>query len=118
MSSFDMTSGASSSKLVGDARQPALKPPPSERLDLSQWSRARVNIDYHIAFDENFYSVPYHLVHEIVEVHSTAMTVEIFHKSQRVASHVRARGHGHAVTQNEHRPKSHQDIWNGRHRAW
>jgi transposase len=89
--------------------RPALKPLPSERFDLSQWSRARVNIDYHITFDENFYSVPYHLVHEIVEVRSTAMTVEIFHKSQRVASHVRARGHGHAVTQNEHRPKSHQE---------
>jgi transposase len=89
--------------------RPALKPLPSERFDLSQWSRARVNIDYHIAFDENFYSVPYHLVHEIVEVRSTAMTVEIFHKSQRVASHIRARGHGHAVTQNEHRPKSHQE---------
>jgi hypothetical protein len=27
-------------------------------LDMSQWSRARVNIDYHIAFDANFYSVP------------------------------------------------------------
>jgi Mu transposase, C-terminal domain len=26
---------------------------------MSQWSRARVNIDYHIAFDGNFYSVPY-----------------------------------------------------------
>jgi hypothetical protein len=26
--------------------------------DLSQWSRARVNIDYHIAFDTNYYSVP------------------------------------------------------------
>jgi hypothetical protein len=47
--------------------RPALKPLPSERFDLSQWSRARVNIDYYIAFDENFYSVPYHLVHEIVE---------------------------------------------------
>jgi hypothetical protein len=36
--------------------RPALKPLPSQRFDLSQWSRARVNIDYHIAFDENFYS--------------------------------------------------------------
>src|SRR5918996_3730200 len=30
--------------------KPALKPLPSDRFDLSQWSRARVNIDYHIAF--------------------------------------------------------------------
>ena len=88
--------------------QPALKPLPLEPFDLSQWSRARVNIDYHIAFDTNFYSVPYNLVHELVEVRSTPTTVEILHKGQRVASHLRARGHGQAVTNSEHRPKSHQ----------
>jgi hypothetical protein len=27
-----------------------------------EWSRARVNIDYHVAFDANLYSVPYNLV--------------------------------------------------------
>lgn len=88
--------------------RPALKPLPLERFDLSQWSRAKVNIDYHIAFDSNFYSVPYNLVHEVVEVRSTPTTVEILHKGQRVASHLRSRGHGQAVTNAEHRPKSHQ----------
>jgi transposase len=88
--------------------RPALRPLPLERFDLSQWSRARVNIDYHIAFDTNFYSVPYNLVHELVEVRATPTTVEILHKGQRVASHLRARGHGHAITVAEHRPKSHQ----------
>src|SRR5262249_27113687 len=42
----------------------ALRPLPAERFDMSQWSRARVNIDYHIAFDANLYSVPYNLVQE------------------------------------------------------
>ncbi len=65
---------------------------PAERFDMSQWSRARVNIDYHIAFEGNFYSVPYTLVQERVEVRSTPTTVEIFHKGQRVASHLRGRG--------------------------
>jgi transposase len=88
--------------------RPALKPLPMEPFDLSQWSRARVNIDYHIAFDTNFYSVPYNLVHELVEVRATPTTVELLHKSQRVASHLRARGHGQTVTHPEHRPKSHQ----------
>jgi len=88
--------------------RPALRPLPAERFDLSQWSRARVNIDYHIAFDSNFYSVPYHLVHELVEVRSLPATVEIFHKGQRIASHLRARGHGQMATHSEHRPKSHQ----------
>jgi len=75
---------------------------------ISEWSRARVNIDYHIAFDTNFYSVPYQLVHEMVDVRSTPTTVEILHKGQRVASHLRGRGHGDAITIAEHRPKSHQ----------
>jgi len=53
---------------------------------MSQWSYARVNIDYHIAFDANLYSVPYTLVQERVEVRATPTTIEIFHKGQRVAS--------------------------------
>ena len=57
-------------------------PLPAERFDLSEWSRARVNIDYHITFDTNYYSVPYNLVQELVEVRSTPTTIEIFHKSQ------------------------------------
>jgi transposase len=81
---------------------------PAERFDMSQWSRARVNIDYHIAFDANFYSVPYTLVQELVEVRATPTTVEIFHRGQRVASHLRGRGRGQVLTEKEHRPKSHQ----------
>jgi transposase len=88
--------------------KPVLSPLPAERFDLSEWSRAKVNIDYHIAFDTNYYSVPYNLVHELVEVRSTPTTIEIFHKSQRVASHLRSHGHGHAVTIADHRPRSHQ----------
>jgi len=75
---------------------------------MSQWSRARVNIDYHIAFDANLYSVPCNLAQELVEVRATPTIVEIFHKGERVASHLRGRARGQAFTQKEHRPKSHQ----------
>jgi hypothetical protein len=68
----------------------------------------RLNIDYHVAFDGNFYSVSYNLVHEQVEVRATITTIEILHKGTRVASHVRSRGHDKAITLAEHRPKSHQ----------
>jgi transposase len=88
--------------------KPALKPLPAEPFDLSEWSRARVNIDYHVSFDANLYSVPYNLVHELVEIRSTPTTVEILHKGARVASHLRSRGRGQAVTNEEHRPKSHR----------
>jgi transposase len=88
--------------------KPALKPLPVEPFDLSEWSCARVNIDYHVSFDANLYSVPYNLVHELVEIRSTPTTVEILHKGTRVASHLRSRGRRQAVTNEEHRPKSHR----------
>ena len=89
--------------------KPALKPLPLSPFDLSEWLRARVNIDYHVAFDANFYSVPYNLVHEIVEIRSTPTVVEILHNGTRVASHLRSRKTNDAVTINEHRPKSHRE---------
>lgn len=98
----------SRASLFATVEKSALRRLPAERFDLSQWSHARVNIDYHIIFDANLYSVPYHLVHESVEVRATATTVEIFHKGQRVASHLRGRGREQVFTQKEHRPKSHQ----------
>jgi len=88
--------------------RPALQPLPAERYDLSHWAQARVNIDYHIAFDANWYSVPYALTGELVDVRATPATVEIFHHGQRVASHLRSRARNQNVTQTEHRPKSHQ----------
>ena len=44
---------------------------------MNQWSPAEVNIDYHVTFDANLYSVPSNLVHELVEIRSTPTTVEI-----------------------------------------
>jgi transposase len=88
--------------------QPALQPLPAERFDLSVWSQATVNIDYHIQFDSSFYSVPYRLARHEVEVRATPTTVEIFHRGQRVASHRRAPKPYTAVTDPEHRPASHR----------
>lgn len=72
--------------------RPALRPLPAERFDLCQWSRAKVNIDYHIVFDGSFYSAPYVLTGEVVEVRSTPATIEIFTKgsaSPRTFAHER-----------------------------
>jgi transposase len=98
----------SRASLFQSLEKPALAPLPTERFDMGQWARATVNIDYHVAFDGNVYSVPYMLMQQVVEVRSTPTTVEIFHRGQRVAPHVRGRERGKVITQQEHRPKSHQ----------
>jgi transposase len=89
--------------------QPALRPLPAERFELAAvWSSAKVNIDYHVQVDQSFYSVPYQLVQQEVDVRATPTTVEIFHRGARVASHPRAHKPHTPVTQPEHRPKSHR----------
>jgi len=88
--------------------KPAMRPLPAERYQYGDWATARVNIDYHVVFEGHFYSVPYRLVQEQVELRASAATIEIFHKGARVASHARSHLPNKATTVDEHRPKSHQ----------
>src|SRR5713101_9826953 len=65
-----------------------------------------LNIDYHVAIDHNFYSVPYQLIDESLEARFTASTVEVFFKGRRVAAHARLTGRGRYATQLEHMPRA------------
>jgi transposase len=67
-----------------------LRPLPAERFEFGTWKTARVNIDYHVEIDQHYYSVPYTLTGQKVEVRSTGTTVEIFQNGRRVASHARS----------------------------
>lgn len=88
--------------------RPTLKPLPAERYAYGEWKTVRVNIDYHVEYDHHWYSAPYQLTQQEVEIHATATMVEIFHRGIRVASHARAHApHSHTTTP-EHRPKAHQ----------
>ncbi len=93
--------------------KPALRPLPAEPYVFAEWKRARANIDYHVELDGHYYSVPYQLVHHEVELRFTATVVEIFHKGQRGASHLRSYQRGGFPTDPAHRPKAHQ-----RYLAW
>jgi transposase len=88
--------------------KPALKPLPEKPYEYAEWKKARVNIDYHIEVDHHFYSVPYQLIKEQVDVRLTSSTVEVLFKNRRVASHVRSYQKGKFSTLNEHLSKSHQ----------
>lgn len=86
----------------------ALLPLPAQPFELATWVKATVNIDYHAVVDAHFYSVPYPLIHQELEVRSTATTVEFFQQGKRVAAHARSYVPGKFTTLEEHRPKSHQ----------
>lgn len=89
----------------------ALKPLPDEPYAVGQWKIAcRVNVDYHIAVERNFYSVPHRLVRKPVDVFLTPTLVQVFHRGERVASHIRAKGHNHWSTSAEHMPPAHTTV--------
>ncbi|MGE0207497.1 MAG: IS21 family transposase [Candidatus Babeliales bacterium] len=89
--------------------KPALQALPLKRYQYAQWKNATVNIDYHIALDKHYYSVPYTYIKKVIAVRITQTSVECFYKNRRIAHHRRAFHLGH-TTQKEHMPKAHQDY--------
>jgi transposase len=99
--------------LFESIERPALRPLPPQPYEYTEWRRARVNIDYHIQVEKHFYSVPYGLRREEVEVGLTATTVEVLHKGRRVAAHPRSYKKGGYTTDPAHMPSAHR-----RHLEW
>lgn len=88
--------------------RPALRPLPETPYEFATWRRAKVNIDYHVDVERHYYSVPYRLAREVVDVRFTSRTVEVFYKHQRVASHLRRHEKGRHSTEPAHMPASHR----------
>jgi len=88
--------------------KPALQPLPSTRYEFALWKKARASLDYHVEVDHNYYSVPYQLAKQELDVRLTASTVEVLFKGRRVASHRRVHGKGKYSTLKEHMSDSHR----------
>jgi len=89
--------------------KPALKPLPATPYEFAEWKQARAGIDYHIEVNGHYYSVPYQLIKQQLDIRITRSTVECFHKGKRVATHIRTDGCGHSTVP-EHMPKAHQSY--------
>jgi transposase len=90
--------------------KPALKSLPLRPYELAEFKKARVHLDYHVEIDRHYYSVPYRLVKQQVDVRLTAGTIECFYQGQRVASHLRSYRAGAHTTTAEHMPNAHQQY--------
>lgn len=69
-----------------------------------------MHIDYHVAFEHHWYSVPFTLIHQEVEIHASQHLIEIFHKGKLVAVHPRNYRQGRFTTQSEHMPENHRFV--------
>ena len=105
--------GVSRRQLFEQLDRPALSPLPSEPFVYAEWRIRRVSLDYHVDIEGHYYSVPHRLLREQVEARVTARTIELFHKGDRVAIHVRGGARGRHTTVPEHMPRAHR-----RHAEW
>lgn len=89
-----------------------LSPLPDSPFILRHYTSVKVQINYHVYLgeDKHYYSVPFNLLGERVEVIYDTQTVEIYHKLSRVAIHTRNYKQGGHTTNKDHMPDSHRAI--------
>lgn len=84
---------------------------------MQQWryrhiKKAKVNIDYHVEYEQHHYSVPHQHVGKTVELHAFDNLLEVWSDGQMIASHPR-RLHPGNSTAAEHMPERHRH-----HQQW
>jgi len=102
--------------------KPLLHSLPREPYEYGIWKYATVQLNYHIAIDHMYYSVPYRYIHQKVRVRISKYKIDIYLGEARIASHTRLYGHpGQYSTNPDHMPANHKQAleWNGdRFRRW
>ena len=88
----------------------ALQPLPAQRIEFIDLPiDRRVQQDYHVQFDNAYYSVPWQIAGEIVWIRGSSRSVEIRHDGQVVAVHPRSYTPVEYITNEQHRPQEHRD---------
>lgn len=106
---FKKLSGSRMSRFL-EIDKPALQPLPPVAFEYAEWKiKKRSGIDYHVEAYDHYYSVPYQLRNEYLDVRLTTI-VEVFFRNKRVASHIRSYVKGGYTTVAEHMPKPHRDY--------
>lgn len=101
---------------------PFMQPLPLFSYEFASWKVATVQLNYHVSFDKQYYSVPYAYARKKVDIRSTDKLIEIYYQGNRITSHRRLHGRmGQYSTNPDHMPKNHQlySEWNAdRFKRW
>lgn len=94
---------------------PYLQPLPAFPYELAIWKVSTVQLNYHIAVENQYYSVPYAYARKKVDVRLSRNLVEVFYQGNRICSHRRLYGQkGQYSTNTDHMPANHRlyQDWN------
>jgi transposase len=98
----------SRSSVFAQIDAPLLRALPVQPWEWAVFKTVRVHIDSHVEFEGHRYSVPNALIGLALEMRVTAHAVEVLHRGNRVASHMRCAHKGGFTTVIEHLPERHQ----------
>jgi hypothetical protein len=113
--------GLCRAELFAQIDAPALSELPQFPYEYTQFKLAKVAKDYHVAFDDHWYSVPHALVDERVELLVSQRLVRIRFKGNVIAQHVRSQKRYQHTTESAHMPEAHaayKDATVERNRCW
>jgi len=96
--------GRSPLELFTSEEEQALQPLPKGRWEPTSWRQCTVRREWRVMIDNAYYSVPYKLIGETVEVCMTYSLVRIFHQHKEVALHERATKNWEYKRKAEHAP--------------
>jgi transposase len=100
--------GKSRRELFELVDQPALKSLPATPYEFAWWKKAKISLDYHVEYQDHYYSVPCQLYPADVLIRATPKMVEIYQDGKRVAVHPLSLAKGRHSTLAEHMPSDHQ----------
>lgn len=96
-------------ELFEEIERSALKPLPVRPYEYAEWSQPKVDLSYHVEHHDHFYSVPFTLIGEQLDLRATEATVEIFRRGTRIESYQRSYLKGKYTTLKHHMPRAHID---------
>ena len=95
--------------LFAELDAPALKPLPETPYEFAEWKVGiTVGQDYHVVWNEHYYSVHHSIVGKKVNLRASADHVSVFLHGKRVAIHPRDDAPGGLSTLPEHMPPAHR----------
>lgn len=106
---FKKIEGTRRSRFV-ELDRPALAPLPARSYEYATWKRAKVHPDYHVQIEHGYYSVPYTLIGQIVDIRLSAHSVEVFKDRKRMAVHAKVQRRYERRTLDIHRPEKHRAV--------
>lgn len=104
-----MFRGRSRRDMFNEVDAPAMMALRAERHEYAEWKIGlKVPVDYHVGFQQNWYSVPHGLVGRKVDVRIRPDTLQFYEAGRLVATHARSSGVAMTITNPDHQTPNHR----------